>query len=622
MRSVFVLIYNLLAVLPLGHSNICIQCSSTSENNCLGQEVQCSPGDICLSIYERTLGNSAFTHNYYRTCGTSKQCGQFYSYIDGEITYNLAYSCCTSDSCLPPEPDMLSNGWKCASCSADGSFCNTEQVVDCIGTANQCFSSNVTYSKGEKQQIYIEGCTTDNICNNLGLTDLQYATDNDAVASTTCKTSTDNRTSLTCVQCNSNITNSCTGPEITCSSSQDVCISIYETESNSSTVTHNYYRRCGTSKQCGQFFSNINGEITTNLAYSCCTSDSCLPSEPDMSPNGWKCPSCSADGLFCNTGQVVNCIGTANQCFRSNVFYSQGKVQQIHIEGCTTDNICNNLGLTDLQYSTDNGALASTTCQTSTDNRPSLNCIQCNSNINNSCTGPEITCSSSQDVCISIYETKSIGALTEINFYRDCGTSEQCGQFYSFIGGEIVNNLAYSCCQGNSCLPLQPNMSYNGLTCPSCSAEFLSCNTGQFVDCIGTANQCISSTLTYSQGGMTQFHVDGCTTENICKNVNLTQLDFYDENVASTSTICQDSTDYVTTTVRPTTKINPLYQSTVYNTEGTLHTKPNSNASTAYSNILYKKYVKEQSIIMVLLSPSVNHSNTPNVNKVQNIKWW
>ncbi|XP_077312171.1 phospholipase A2 inhibitor and Ly6/PLAUR domain-containing protein-like [Lithobates pipiens] len=153
--------------------------------------------------------------------------------------------------------------------------------------------------------------------------------------------------SLFCTRCVSS-SDSCSGPNVNCSSGS-VCGAVYtESWSEGSIVSKSYVMLCTRQDECNTSGSmSHHNDAIVKFARSCCRTDLCtppLPSLPGNSPqsNGLICPSCmSADSSWCDGSDTMKCLGDENMCFRQTTIVSAGSTRNSSaIRGCATKSIC------------------------------------------------------------------------------------------------------------------------------------------------------------------------------------------------------------------------------------------------------------------------------------------
>nr|XP_033770596.1 phospholipase A2 inhibitor and Ly6/PLAUR domain-containing protein-like [Geotrypetes seraphini] len=155
----------------------------------------------------------------------------------------------------------------------------------------------------------------------------------------------------------------------------------------------------------------------------------------------------------------------------------------------------------------------------------SLKCQQCVSTTENKCEGTEITCSTSENNCVSL-TTETIVGDTKVNvFAKACSASSECNFPFFMTDGNSKTRGATKCCKSDNCengvisLP-NVNNTLNGLQCPSCNAVGTDkCEKSSTIKCEGAENRCIYYSLTVSKGTTKiSTATRGCGSENICSS--------------------------------------------------------------------------------------------------------
>ncbi|KAG8548771.1 hypothetical protein GDO81_024262 [Engystomops pustulosus] len=129
---------------------------------------------------------------------------------------------------------------------------------------------------------------------------------------------------LSCTQCESRTSTSCTGISVTCSPGYYCGSELSEIISGSG-YTSIYSRRCTFQSLCDLKFSISTGHERSRSIALCCDTDYCSSTIPPMppfnaNPNGVVCASC--DSIItpgCNTSETIQCNGDANICFHQFV---------------------------------------------------------------------------------------------------------------------------------------------------------------------------------------------------------------------------------------------------------------------------------------------------------------
>ncbi|XP_075047637.1 phospholipase A2 inhibitor and Ly6/PLAUR domain-containing protein-like [Mixophyes fleayi] len=154
----------------------------------------------------------------------------------------------------------------------------------------------------------------------------------------------------------------------------------------------------------------------------------------------------------------------------------------------------------------------------------SLSCINCMDMSDKLCSGPAVSCSSSDAVCVLISTVTSLGGLGEHKMtVRDCGKPNACSVkgSMSVLSGKVKTGI--SCCSSDSCTPPMPvlplnDYNKNGVTCKSCmEAVDKQCQSDTFMECQGNETKCISQVSTLKGPSMTMSTaLRGCATKEAC----------------------------------------------------------------------------------------------------------
>ncbi|XP_073511910.1 uncharacterized protein [Phyllobates terribilis] len=147
---------------------------------------------------------------------------------------------------------------------------------------------------------------------------------------------------LSCIECSTSSSTTCTGNNVTCPSGF-VCKSFYSGgRRGESTFLKETTRSCAHPSGCNMKTSMSINEIRFNMASSCCDTDNCSPSIPELSPissvpNGVTCPSFMAIGanLIQSSGPMT-CTGDQNQCA---IMEGNGEFVAL-FRGCATKSFC------------------------------------------------------------------------------------------------------------------------------------------------------------------------------------------------------------------------------------------------------------------------------------------
>ncbi|XP_069802883.1 phospholipase A2 inhibitor and Ly6/PLAUR domain-containing protein-like [Dendropsophus ebraccatus] len=155
---------------------------------------------------------------------------------------------------------------------------------------------------------------------------------------------------LSCTQCYSSYSWTCSGPSSVCPSGYE-CGSSYTGKTTgiiTGEMSRELIRGCLPSSHC-----NIQGSIRIHIGYiqkvtSCCTTDDCVPEAPSFptistKPNGLVCQSCTAaNSTWCSTSDTALCTGDESLCVLETLKRTDsGQVTaSMIIRGCATKSIC------------------------------------------------------------------------------------------------------------------------------------------------------------------------------------------------------------------------------------------------------------------------------------------
>ncbi|OCT73277.1 phospholipase A2 inhibitor subunit gamma B isoform X2 [Xenopus laevis] len=111
-------------------------------------------------------------------------------------------------------------------------------------------------------------------------------------------------------------------------------------------------------------------------------------------------------------------------------------------------------------------------------------------------------------VCMTVL--KKVGSTVKV-LDKICGKKEQCDQSFSqLVRGKKETNFT-TCCDTNYCSP-EENIFRNGIMCPFCTKEgSMECTTTDY-ECMGTANNC----FTYTVSGPKKKIIRGCGSKELC----------------------------------------------------------------------------------------------------------
>ncbi|XP_056400703.1 uncharacterized protein LOC130294607 isoform X3 [Hyla sarda] len=325
----------------------------------------------------------------------------------------------------------------------------------------------------------------------------------------------------------------CLGSNYSCASEGHVCSFMYLSMTKYDQSQEVFIKRdCLHPSEC-----NVSGSFTTPLqktsyATTCCATDKCTPTFPNVRPennteNGVLCPSCfSSTKEECVAKYSMACTGEEKSClaFKHTALFDSNFVNTM---GCASEHVCKGKG--DLSHLKKPGMLAEITCN-NVNNDVQLKkghflwCQFClDYNINN-CTDLAHMCLPEEDVCV-FERTKSVyDGRIEVEIIKRCGKSHECSRAGSIRSSTKTIFVNTTCCNHNVCqmpLPTLPSdtSDENGLTCPACFVPNSDrCLGRSNLKCTGKENRCIHYMRTETQDISTVTEsLHGCTTDEICE---------------------------------------------------------------------------------------------------------
>ncbi|XP_071969517.1 phospholipase A2 inhibitor NAI-like [Engystomops pustulosus] len=177
---------------------------------------------------------------------------------------------------------------------------------------------------------------------------------------------------LSCTQCISATSLSCSGSSVTCPPGH-VCGSSYGEYVMGGSTTPTLIRTCVSSFECDIVGSMSMQQGQIRVATTCCNNDNCSPAVPVLpalssEPNGMVCPSCiHISSTSCSVSDTVQCTGQENMCLTAKI---SGSVSASPvIQGCATKSLCDigneslNIGgvMTEVTYICSNDTTRTTT---------------------------------------------------------------------------------------------------------------------------------------------------------------------------------------------------------------------------------------------------------------------
>ncbi|XP_044134618.1 phospholipase A2 inhibitor and Ly6/PLAUR domain-containing protein-like [Bufo gargarizans] len=171
MASPWVFMCILSALAKTGFSLECIKCIALGDSSCTeGPIVTCPQGHTCTSMYQETIKDGKTSEFLYRSCGPTSHCNKTGSFTIENQSARLGISCCYTDNCYPPLPQLQSastrrNGKVCQMCSDGSEACSGTATIDCVGNENKCILQvTKTIAGTDKNVESYRGCGTKSIC--------------------------------------------------------------------------------------------------------------------------------------------------------------------------------------------------------------------------------------------------------------------------------------------------------------------------------------------------------------------------------------------------------------------------------------------------------------------------
>ncbi|XP_040277064.1 phospholipase A2 inhibitor subunit gamma B-like [Bufo bufo] len=171
MASPWVFICLLSALAKTGFSLECTQCMAIGLSSCTeGPIITCPQGHVCTSMYQETIEDGKTNELLYRSCGPTSHCNKTGSFTIEKNSARLGISCCFTDKCYPPLPQLQSastrrNGKVCQMCSEGNEACSGTKTIDCVGNENKCLLQVAKIKAGSDENVEsFRGCSTRSIC--------------------------------------------------------------------------------------------------------------------------------------------------------------------------------------------------------------------------------------------------------------------------------------------------------------------------------------------------------------------------------------------------------------------------------------------------------------------------
>ncbi|CAI9604486.1 unnamed protein product [Staurois parvus] len=116
------------------------------------------------------MGEMVTMNLYIRQCGPRELCLKTGSISVPNGRYLTSITCCDTDNCTPPEPNLpevsiAKNGMKCPACFVpNAKSCDKVTSMDCIGNETICITQ-ITNLKGPVPSSQVaRGCATKGLC--------------------------------------------------------------------------------------------------------------------------------------------------------------------------------------------------------------------------------------------------------------------------------------------------------------------------------------------------------------------------------------------------------------------------------------------------------------------------
>ncbi|XP_069496945.1 phospholipase A2 inhibitor gamma subunit B-like [Ambystoma mexicanum] len=172
MRTALPIACILTALLAEGYARQCLTCAGLSPAMCIGTVQTCATrDDVCMASYTTRIISNLPVREFTRMCGQAIFCKIDQTMTAPSMTIRKSTTCCTSDTCTPPEPkepvapDTKENGVTCHACSAQDYYCDTKEKMKCTGSETRCSRYALKTEQGSKvSQIALRGCASENFC--------------------------------------------------------------------------------------------------------------------------------------------------------------------------------------------------------------------------------------------------------------------------------------------------------------------------------------------------------------------------------------------------------------------------------------------------------------------------
>ncbi|XP_071968982.1 phospholipase A2 inhibitor and Ly6/PLAUR domain-containing protein-like [Engystomops pustulosus] len=166
--SVLLVLAGLVLLVSPGLGLECVQCTDNYNTSCSGNVKNCSGEELCVSIITQSVaanGKRSFT--FERDCGAAEWCN-FTAAMSSLLSMQIRSTCCSTDSCTPPEPSLepkvnkSSNEIQCPVCLSHSlRKCVASTVQNCTGDEKFCSLYELKNSAG---LTFIKGCASESFC--------------------------------------------------------------------------------------------------------------------------------------------------------------------------------------------------------------------------------------------------------------------------------------------------------------------------------------------------------------------------------------------------------------------------------------------------------------------------
>ncbi|XP_018082226.2 cell wall protein AWA1-like isoform X2 [Xenopus laevis] len=336
---------------------LCTECKG--ETFCTGTSIKCASEEYCISWYIEETNDGNKTKMLIRSCAPIEQCDFSASINSTGGSIKMVSSCCNSDNCTPHLPPLPSDSNQlleitCPTCTnSEFNFCNSEDTMRCSGKESRCIEYSSLSGNSTKA---VRGCATRSSCGPDGLDGPEPLTLNIGGFNFTFNCSDAEIDSpISCAECKSSDSSSCTGTNVTCASGY-VCTTHHKVVIQDGDKTQSIVRTCGAQSNCEDLVRQSLPGYTAIDSTTCCYSNYCTPAIKSYSSqtNGLICTTCTAEnGNACDNEKTMECSGDENVCHAELTLLSDNSKT---VSGCATKSICDRI------YSTED-ATVSYTCQ-------------------------------------------------------------------------------------------------------------------------------------------------------------------------------------------------------------------------------------------------------------------